>query len=65
MKSTVEHKGLGVLFVEVYETLKERILQNGFLLLHEINTQQIVSRHGITIHPLRQFFFLNPDTLLK
>lgn len=33
-------------FETVYTQLKENILAEGFLILHEIDTQSIVSKHG-------------------
>tara|TARA_R110001632_G_scaffold186526_2_gene306901 strand:- start:2626 stop:2946 length:321 start_codon:yes stop_codon:yes gene_type:complete len=40
--------------------IKERIKQNGFLLLHEINTQNVVAKQGIIIPKLIQLLFFEP-----
>jgi len=60
MKLTVEEKILIKTFSETYNTLKERIMNEGFLLLHEIDTQQIVSEYDIEIKPLKQLLFFEP-----
>ena len=60
MKATVIHKTLDYCFTETYSIIKERILQNGFLLLHEINTQKIVAKQGIIIPELIQLLFFEP-----
>ena len=51
-------------FETVYTQLKENILAEGFLILHEIDTQSIVSKHGIIIKPLKQILFFHPKYLL-
>lgn len=60
MKATVLNKTLGYSFYETYTMLKKRIKQNGFLLLHEINTQNIVAKQGIIIPKLIQLLFFEP-----
>ncbi|RDY61516.1 DUF302 domain-containing protein [Flagellimonas nanhaiensis] len=65
MKSTIEHRMSNIAFNEVYETIKKRIVEEGFLLLHEINTQEIVAKHGITIPALRQLLFFEPKYIAQ
>tara|TARA_R110002049_G_scaffold52783_2_gene147326 strand:+ start:3161 stop:3538 length:378 start_codon:yes stop_codon:yes gene_type:complete len=60
MKATVLHKTLGYSFYVTYTMIKERIKQNGFLLLHEINTQNVVAKQGIIIPKLIQLLFFEP-----
>ncbi|TJY33377.1 DUF302 domain-containing protein [Pontimicrobium aquaticum] len=60
MKFTVQEKVLNTSFLEAYNTIKEQIVSHGFLLLHEIDTTQIVSKHGIDIAPLKQLLFFDP-----
>ncbi|MEQ8422530.1 MAG: DUF302 domain-containing protein [Arenibacter algicola] len=60
MKATVLHKTLGYSFYDTYTMIKERIKQNGFLLLHEINTQNVVAKQGIIIPKLIQLLFFEP-----
>lgn len=60
MKLTVEEKKISKSFLETYNILKERIVSSGFLLLHEIDTKQIVSKHGVSIYPLKQLLFFEP-----
>ena len=52
-------------FETVYTQLKENILAEGFLILHEIDTQSIVSKHGIIIKPLKQILFFHPNYIQK
>ncbi|MEO2051945.1 MAG: DUF302 domain-containing protein [Allomuricauda sp.] len=65
MKAHVEHQLLPLPFGQVYSTLKQRITDHGFLLLHEIDTQAIVAKHGITIPPLRQLLFFEPKYIAQ
>lgn len=65
MKAHVEHQTLPLPFGQVYGTLKQRITEHGFLLLHEIDTQAIVVKHGITIPPLRQLLFFEPKYIAE
>lgn len=60
MKATVIKRTLNLGFLNTYLEIKDRIQQNGFLLLHEINTQKIVSKYGIIIPELIQFLFFEP-----
>jgi uncharacterized protein (DUF302 family) len=65
MKAHVEHQTLPLPFGQVYGTLKQRITEHGFLLLHEIDTQAIVAKHGITIPTLRQLLFFEPKYIAQ
>lgn len=65
MKAHVVHQTLPLPFGQVYGTLKQRITEHGFLLLHEIDTQAIVAKHGITIPPLRQLLFFEPKYIAQ
>lgn len=65
MKAHVEHQTLPLPFGQVYGTLKQRITEHGFLLLHEIDTQAIVAKQGITIPPLRQLLFFEPKYIAQ
>ncbi|WP_431162015.1 DUF302 domain-containing protein [Flagellimonas beolgyonensis] len=65
MKTHVEHQLLPLPFGQVYSNLKQRITDHGFLLLHEIDTQAIVAKHGITIPPLRQLLFFEPKYIAQ
>ena len=65
MKAHVEHQLLPLPFGQAYDTLKQRITDHGFLLLHEIDTQAIVAKHGITIPPLRQLLFFEPKYIAQ
>ncbi len=50
-------------FPQVHRALSDKIVAEGFLLLHEINTQHILASHGIPIPPLRQLLFFHPSYL--
>jgi uncharacterized protein (DUF302 family) len=65
MKAHVEHQTLPLPFGQVYGTLKQRITEHGFLLLHEIDTQAIVAKHGVRIAPLRQLLFFHPKYIAE
>jgi len=65
MKAHVEHQTLPLPFGQVYGTIKQRITEQGFLLLHEIDTQAIVAKHRITIPPLRQLLFFEPKYIAQ
>ena len=65
MKSTVEHGVYNISFDKAYETIKKRIVDEGFLLLHEINTQEIVAKHGVDIPALRQLLFFEPKYIAQ
>lgn len=47
-------------FNSVLSNIKKNILLNDFLLIHEINTKQILATHGVTIPELRQLLFFHP-----
>src|SRR5689334_25448664 len=47
-------------FEDVLSNVRANIVSNGFLLLHEINTQQIMETNGYKIPPLRQLLFFHP-----
>nr|WP_321412843.1 DUF302 domain-containing protein [uncultured Allomuricauda sp.] len=65
MKAHVIHQTLPLPFGQVYDTLKKRIVEHGFLLLHEIDTQAIVAKHGVSIPPLRQLLFFHPNYIAE
>lgn len=47
-------------FENTIDLLKQAINAAGFLLIHEINTQQILASKGIKIAGLRQLLFFHP-----
>lgn len=47
-------------FDETVARLKQAIEAADFLLIHEINTQQILARQGITIAGLKQLLYFQP-----
>lgn len=61
MKSSIIEVAVYKSFEETINTLKSNIVTNGFLVLHEINTTEILSKHGIKIAELRQLLFFHPD----
>ena len=65
MKAHVIHQTLPVPFGQLYGALKKRIADHGFLLLHEIDTQAIVAKHGVCIAPLRQLLFFEPKYIAQ
>jgi len=65
MKAHIVHQTLPLPFGQVYKTLKQRITEQGFLLLHEIDTQAIVAKHGVSIAPLRQLLFFHPKYIAE
>lgn len=65
MKTNVTHQTVPLPFGQVYETLKQRIVAHGFLLLHEIDTQAIVAKHGVAIPQLRQLLFFEPKYIAQ
>ena len=65
MKTNVNHQTLQQPFGQVYDTLKKRIVEHGFLLLHEIDTQAIVAKHGVSIPQLRQLLFFEPKYIAQ
>ncbi|MEZ5047175.1 MAG: DUF302 domain-containing protein [Chitinophagaceae bacterium] len=60
MKLAIIQKTYSLPFYEVYQKLKENIITEGFLLLHEIDTQKIVASHSIEISKLKQILFFHP-----
>jgi uncharacterized protein (DUF302 family) len=65
MKAHVIHQTLPLPFGQLYGALKKRIVEHGFLLLHEIDTQAIVAKHGVSIPPLRQLLFFHPKYIAE
>ena len=65
MKSTIEHRRYSIAFDEAYGMIKKRIVEEGFLLLHEINTQEIVAKYGVDIPALRQLLFFEPKYIAQ
>ncbi|WP_421811938.1 DUF302 domain-containing protein [Flagellimonas sp.] len=65
MKTHVISKILALPFGQVFKTLQQRIVEHGFLLLHEIDTQAIVTKHGVTIPQLRQLLFFEPKYIAQ
>jgi len=65
MKINVIDQTLPLPFGQVYKTLQQRIVEHGFLLLHEIDTQAIVAKHGVTISQLRQLLFFDPKYIAQ
>ena len=68
MKSGIIVKEFDMPFNAVCHAITQNIKSAGFLLLHQINTQDIVSKHGIAIRPLKQFLFFHPtyiDQIIK
>lgn len=47
-------------FEQVLTAARKAIINNGFLLLHEINPQAILASHQIVIGPIRQLLFFHP-----
>lgn len=47
-------------FEEVLAKVKANIIANGFLLIHEINTKEILRKNGYDIADLRQLLFFHP-----
>ena len=65
MKINVIDQTLPLPFGQVYKTLQQRIVEHGFLLLHEIDTQAIVAKHGVTISQLKQLLFFEPKYIAQ
>lgn len=65
MKTHVIHQTLPLPFGQLYGALKKRIVDHGFLLLHEIDTQAIVAKQGVTIPPLKQLLFFEPKYIAQ
>jgi uncharacterized protein (DUF302 family) len=47
-------------FEHTLDRLRQGIQAQGFLLLHEIDTQKIVKAHGVEIAGLKQLLFFHP-----
>jgi len=47
-------------FEQTLDHLRQGIQAQGFLLLHEIDTQKIVKAHGVEIAGLKQLLFFHP-----
>ncbi|NVO10814.1 MAG: DUF302 domain-containing protein [Bacteroidales bacterium] len=60
MKSSIIEVTINKPFDEAINNLRSKITANGFLVLHEINTTEILSKHGIIIDELRQILFFHP-----
>ncbi|MDF0718233.1 DUF302 domain-containing protein [Muricauda sp. 334s03] len=65
MKAHVIRQTLPLPFGQLYGALKKRIVDHGFLLLHEIDTQAIVAKRGVTIPPLKQLLFFEPKYIAE
>lgn len=61
MKVAIIETSLNKSFEEVLDSIRNNIVSNEFLLLHEINTQEILSKHGIKINQLKQLLFFHPS----
>ncbi len=61
MKSTIIEAIINKPFEQILTSIRNNIVSNGFLLLHEINTQEILANHGIKINQLRQLLFFHPS----
>ncbi|WP_143305488.1 DUF302 domain-containing protein [Chitinophaga vietnamensis] len=47
-------------FDDALQNAKDAIIHSNFLLLHEINPQQILAKHGYEIGRIRQLLFFDP-----
>ena len=65
MKAHVIRQTVPVPFGQLYGALKKRIVDHGFLLLHEIDTQAIVAKHGVSIPQLKQLLFFEPKYIAE
>ncbi|RPG38485.1 MAG: DUF302 domain-containing protein [Muricauda sp. TMED12] len=65
MKAHVIRQTVPVPFGQLYGALKKRIVDHGFLLLHEIDTQAIVAKHGVIIPQLKQLLFFEPKYIAE
>lgn len=65
MKSAIIEKEFKIPFDELYNTIRDNIVSNGFLVLHEIDTQKIVSTFEIKIRSLKQILFFHPKYIEK
>ncbi|TRX37279.1 DUF302 domain-containing protein [Flavobacterium sp. ZT3R18] len=48
-------------FFEIIDLAKSAITKNGFLVLHEINTTEIMMKFDFEIKELRQLLFFHPE----
>ena len=61
MKSAIIEVTVNKPFEEAMNILRTNIVSNGFIVLHEINTTEILSKQGIKIDELRQLLFFHPN----
>lgn len=61
MKSSIIEVFVTKPFEVTLNELKAKIVANDFLLLHEINTKDIMAKQGIVIDELRQILFFHPN----
>jgi len=61
MKSSIIEIAIKKPFDVTLGKLNANIIANGFMILHEINTTEILSRNGIKIEELRQVLFFHPS----
>lgn len=61
MKSSIIEVAIKEPFDETLVKLSSNIVANGFMILHEINTTEILSKNGIKIDELRQVLFFHPS----
>lgn len=60
MKSSIIEVVMNKPFEEALGIIKMNIVSNGFLILNEINTTEILAKHGIQIGELKQLLFFHP-----
>ena len=65
MKAHVIRQTVPVPFGQLYGALKKRIVDHGFLLLHEIDTQAIVAKHRVIIPQIKQLLFFEPKYIAE
>ena len=65
MKAAVDEIIVNKPFDRVLEEARNKIITTGFLLIHEIDTQQILKMQAINILPLRQLLFFHPQYMKK
>ncbi len=61
MKTNTLSITIPVPFDEALEKAQKAVIAHGFLLLHEINPQQILAQHSISVQKIRQLLFFHPD----
>jgi len=64
VKSAIVEIVVNESFEDAINSLKKNIVAKGFLVLHEINTTEILLKHGIIIDELRQLLFFHPDYMV-